>query len=295
MTADKILLQIRKISCGNSLKPHQNNSARKMKNKLKGALVAICCSALAACTGEGLDAKLDAAKGFDVNYQATLSKAFEKMTGDQRGVYNWAVENLTDGQFVAKYGKEPTVREVMKGQIKMANDANEEAILNQMKLIEGSAAEIAERTRLRKEARQLLQSISATGTVARSTKTQTICEGVVCSETQPVVVDVVVSNPKSIKLKRLQCSAIITPAGGSTTYTYKLWDECSDAGDWVKSITLPAGVSFDGAKVDVTFDFENAEVDYGNKAIPESLEVTKTMADLEDQQAYIRKAKVLVQ
>jgi hypothetical protein len=56
---------------------------------------------------------------------------------------------------------------------------------------------------------------------------------------------------------------------------------------------LPAGVSFDGAKVDIKLDYAYAEVDYWKRAIPGDLEVTRTMAELENQQAYIRKAKVL--
>jgi hypothetical protein len=54
---------------------------------------------------------------------------------------------------------------------------------------------------------------------------------------------------------------------------------------------LPAGVSFDGAKVDTKFDYANAEVDYWKKAIPGDLEVTRTMAELKISRLIFKRPK----
>lgn len=269
-------------------------SSENMENKLKCVLVAILCAALAACKGAGLDATLDASNGFDVNYHTTLSKAFEKMTGDQQNIYNWAVENLTEGEFIADYGKKPTVREVIKGQVKMAVDANRAAILNQSSLIEQNANEIAERTRVQEKARQLLQTITATASIERAKNSEKTCQGVVCGETPTAVIHFVIHNPNDLKLEQLPCSAVITPVGSGVTYTYDLSDNCSGGDDKLSPVQLPAGVSFDGAKIEIKFDFEDAETDGFEKAIPDSLDVTKTMVDLENQRQRLDKIKISI-
>lgn len=65
---------------------------------------------LSACGGKGVDAKLNTSG--EEAYRISLAKAFEEMTPEQQGNFNWAVENYALYTFFAKYPN-PTPRQVI--------------------------------------------------------------------------------------------------------------------------------------------------------------------------------------
>lgn len=234
---------------------------RTMK-RLEICVVAAVAVSLAACDfvgGEGLDAKLDASAGYDVNYQASLSTAILKMTREQVELYTWAVTDLTIGFFISHYGKHPTARQVISGELDRLAQNNKNLLAKQTEILANMAVEVAKRQQLQTKARDLIGHLVATGEVVVSKRVTKDCHGIVCSdeETTQTFINYVVEDPDKLHLGSVPCSAVLAPKGKVDIVSYDLAD-CQIAGRHQLEITPPRGVSLAGAVVGIVFDYDKA-------------------------------------
>lgn len=262
----------------------------------KTTICALLSIALVACgSGKGLDAKLDASKGYDVDYHASLSKAFLDMTKEQQAAYNWVVQPLSQEYFIAYYGKTPTVRAVINGQLDKFKDNNAKEIAAQVVFLAEKASEVAETKALQKKARDLLDSVTATATITPAGKqTDSVCKGIACtsSETndQLLIVDYVVKNPSNLNLSVLPCSIEITTQE-KDTYTSDLSSGCARAGSFRHKVLVPSSVDIKTATYKVLFKDEAAMTASYDPAIPADHPAVKRLKDLEEIREEIAKAR----
>jgi hypothetical protein len=231
-------------------------------------------------SGQGLDATLDASKGYDVNYHASLAKAFEKMSESQKNTYNWVVSELSEGTFISLYGKHPTVREVINGQLDIWEENNKKALAEQKLVVSSKSEEISARDALKERAKKLLGTIAASAKITTKIEGSS-CQGVVCDKDEATLISYKVDNPNNLQLSEMPCKAKVTPKDSVMYYTYKL-DGCEKQGNFETKIIIPKGVSFDGATLEVLFVDDEAMVSYGTPAIPKDIPEVVRLKELEE-------------
>jgi len=239
--------------------------------------------------GEGLDAEIDASKGFDVNYHASLAKAFEKMSESQKSTYNWVLTDFSEGHYISRYGKHPTVREVIQGQLDLWDKNNERELADQKSLVASKGEDIAARTALQERAKALLGTVAATAEITTRAGRKS-CEGVVCDDGVTTLIAYRVYDPNNLHLQKMPCSAKVTPRNSDKYYTYEL-DGCAKQGAFETRINVPKGESFDGATVNVLFTDNEAMADYGVPAIPVDIPEVVKLRSLEQGKKEIADAR----
>jgi len=249
--------------------------------------------ALSGCGGEGINAKLDASQGYDGNYHATLAKAFLGMTQKQKEAYNWVVENLDANYFVAYYGKNPRVLDVIIGQLDRFEQNNNKALNEKENEAKQYAEAISERKALQEKARAILASINATGTSVKRTDSSAKCQGLACSDAGQTVwyIDYTVSNPQGLLLSRYECKAKVTnPDWGGEYWTINLPQGCARSGSYQHKVNWGDDnpKDFTGAKVVIEFDEDSAQMSGTyEQAIPADVPVVAKIKELEQIRSII--------
>lgn len=237
------------------------------------AVASVAAIALSACGGygKGMEAKLDASQGYDVNYHASLAKAVLDMTKEQQKTYSWLVANLSQEYFIAYYGKTPTVKEVMQGQLSKFTETNTREFAEQTALLVTKAAEIAEAKAAQKKARDLLHSITTTLKVTPlGASPESTCKGIACESTneQLILADYVVNNPRHVVLAALPCYAEFTQPGKPEPTSVAI-GSCHETGRYQYKVSLPKDVDVAKSTVTIKYDDDKALTTGFMPAIPE--------------------------
>lgn len=247
--------------------------------------------AVAGCvSGEGLDATLNASNGYDVNYHASLSKAFLKMTPTQQEAYNWAVGDLLQQNFIAMYGTTPTVRKVIEGEIRRYEKQSDEQIAKQKERMAAVEGEIAENEELRRKAKEVLDTIAVSAKYVVGKPEKQKCEGLACvdEKLEAPMVEYVVSNPRKLDLAKYPCHAEIVAPNSDKKEKIDL-DGCDKEGTFRKEIKRTIPFPLESAEIKVVLDQSEARLKNYSKAIPHRHPAVVDMKYLQLQREEIAK------
>jgi hypothetical protein len=224
--------------------------------------------------GDGVDQKLDAGQGFDeVNYHASLSKAMAKMSKEQVEAYNWAVSDVDVRNFVARYGKSPTPRDVVIGEADAYIKSNKDKIVQLDKKLAGMTAEVQENDEKRAEALRLLKTVVPNVTYVGYSdesvkKRKESCTDIVCSkqgnDVYPPHIWYTIDNKNNLKLKSLPCTISYRANGSNLTYT-KETDCLKDVtqannGEYYILLHPDGKEDFSNGVATISFDYEKAAI-----------------------------------
>lgn len=253
----------------------------------------LAMSFLAACSsGEGIDAALDAKNGYDVNYHASLSKAFLKMTQDQQETYNWVVSDLSQEYFIAYYGKTPTVKTVIDGQLNRFAENNGKQIADQKAFIAKNADEIEVSEAQRKRSVEIIRSIKVDAHYVVGKPNKKLCQGLGCDDERKEVpmIEYHVSDPRNLNLGKLPCYAQIEAPGLEKPLTVD-FRGCNEPGTFREVVEVPKGVSLEGTKINVFFVTNDARMHDYSRAVPNRHPALVRMMELESTRDLIAKTK----
>lgn len=258
-----------------------------MKFRSAATITVVALTLLGCKEGVGLDAKIDASKGYDVNYHASLQKAVDQMSPVQIQAYTSAVYEVTEGVFVSRYGRTTTPRIVIQERIDAwTANADEQYKLAKQEEVK-LADEIASREKFRQEAINLLKRITASNLRLVYAKPTQVCEGVVCRDVTPVELQYVINFPAGLELSHLACEFTVTSADGSQTLTFR--DSECKAGQWFYKKSPEIQFDIRDAQISASFDIESARTGrYGlEPAIPAPHPVTEKLNSIKKEQELI--------
>lgn len=225
--------------------------------------------------GEGINHKLDVTQGYDeMHYRVSLTKATEKMTPDQISAFNWAVTNLDAPTLISRYGKSPTVREVVVGQANLAIETESKRIKSLEEKLLGMKRETEENEGKRQEALALLKTLVPKSLVVdyslavnNARKKNEGCKDIVCSsqdnEAYPPTLWYVLDNPRNLKLTSLPCTVTYQAKELGQKYTGSF--DCvradrNDAGQYYVLLSPGGKEDFSNGVATIAPDYANAKI-----------------------------------
>lgn len=225
--------------------------------------VLLLCSfvLLAACgSGEGINARLDASHGYDVNFKASVIKALDKTSDQQREVFLAAIEALPPAHFLARYGKEPTVKEVTLGELDRYIAKTTEKVEHLQ--ADSDIPRIQQKTSAAE--RELDKVTGSVTSIIQKDFDPSDCENSGCIK---YAIHVKINNPNGIKFTRLPCIVEVMLQNTSSFTTLEIAN-CggNDKGEYVFEVSDMKTISYINAITKVSFirseakhRFENAE------------------------------------
>jgi outer membrane murein-binding lipoprotein Lpp len=249
---------------------------------LASMLIAGCSS------GEGIHASLDVSTGYGVDYQASLAKAWEKMSSVQRDAFNALISNLGAGDVIARYGKSPTPASIVNGEIERDMKSLQAQQKDVQKRIDEMRDRIAAREAQRAKAISTLKAISGTAEfVTGATLTAhwaTLCKNS-CSGWGALNAFTTTSVPDGAQIKTIDCKGEYTYDGKS----YPMEFYCSSGrafnGDRYPKIPV---AELAGKKITLTYDLYSAKDSNGDLLVPPQYEEVNELASIEQSIALLK-------
>lgn len=222
--------------------------------KLANFIFFFCTSTiLVACgSGEGIDARLDATKGYDANFNASVIKSLGKASPQQREIFLGLVEGLPLEHFLARYGKEPTVKEVAHGQLDRYIAQLQEEIRHLETQVNAPGSELQSIQAKIAETNVLMDSVSgAVTSIAQKDWDSSHCNNSGCLK--KYVINVKINAPVGMKFTKLPCTVELTPKGVATPFS--IVENCggNDSNEYAFEISDKETISFTNAARKIEF------------------------------------------
>ncbi|MBS1144270.1 MAG: hypothetical protein H6R14_1676 [Proteobacteria bacterium] len=224
-----------------------------MQKSLHLLCVTCITTLLVSCgSGKGIDARLDATKGYDANFNASVIKALESASPQQREIFLGLVEGLPLEHFLARYGKEPTVKEVANGQLERYIAQLQEEIAHLESRINSPASELQSIVQKISEANRKMESISGEVTeIKQKDWDSSHCNSSGC--VKKYAINVKINAPAGITFSKLPCTIEIKPQGATAPFT--IVENCGGrpGGDYTFEIADKEAISFVNATSKIEF------------------------------------------
>lgn len=228
-------------------------------------ILILMCGLLTACSGKGVDHRLNASNGFDDTYRQGINEAFTQMTPKQQELFNWAVDGYGEADFKKEFGSHTTPREVVEREIKIQSELAKNKIAELEKELKNKAGEVKANDERRQKAFDIIGKyvVTVSPKLETTKETKQVCEGVICEDRVFKTYKLSYSgeNPTNLNLYPL---VIATITKGNQTKQVSWYQE---PGKWIYTFKDNKN-DWEGATVTFKVDMDQTTMDVKPKLTP---------------------------